>query len=86
MNEFALQVGAVICRAAMAITSAKAGCYDSAVLGRMAGWQSLVLLSQPSPAGDSVLVEDPADFEAASCAAIRSTAVGNQLKQEPANR
>ena len=23
-----------------------------------AGWQSLVLLSQPSPAGDSVLVED----------------------------
>jgi hypothetical protein len=25
-----------------------------------AGWQSLVLLSQSSPAGDSVLVEDPA--------------------------
>jgi hypothetical protein len=26
--------------------------------GASAGWQSLVLRSQPSPAGDSVLVED----------------------------
>ena len=30
-------------------------CSDASV-----GWQSLVLLSQPSLAGDSVLVEDPA--------------------------
>jgi hypothetical protein len=40
-----------------------------------AGWQSLVLLSQPSPAGDSVLVEDPATLSP-QVAAIRATAGG----------
>lgn len=50
MNEFALQLGAVICRAALAITSAKAGCYDSAVLGRI-GWMAVAGLTLAAIAG-----------------------------------
>ena len=50
MNEFALQLGAVICRAAMAITSAKAGCYNSAVLGRI-GWMAVAGLTLAAIAG-----------------------------------
>jgi hypothetical protein len=44
MNEFALQLGAVICRASMAITSGQGGCYDSAVLGRI-GWMAVAGLT-----------------------------------------
>jgi len=50
MNEFALQLGAIICRASMASTSAKAGCYDSAVLGRI-GWMAAVGLTLAAIAG-----------------------------------
>jgi hypothetical protein len=50
MNEFALQLGAVICRASMAITSAQGGCYDSAVLGRI-GWMAVAGLTLAAIAG-----------------------------------
>ena len=43
MNEFALQLGAVICRASMA-TSTQAGCYNFAVLGRI-GWMAVAGLT-----------------------------------------